>query len=179
MSDWSARGSALIEALARADVLALGHQAEVVETLRGLVAEVELTELLLEAKVEELARVREQLAAISYPVLEVREDMLCMPIVGYIDAGVVQEITSKVLQSAAAHRARTVVVDLTGANLADVASGLLLLDMFQALRLIGTRGALCGVSPQLAQTLVELPTPVDVPVHATLAAALAAARRPA
>lgn len=173
MGEWAARGSALIESLARAEAPDGQH---LLDTLRGLIAEVELAELLLETKVEELARVREQLTAVSYPVLEVREDMLCMPIVGPIDAGVVQEISSTVLHAVAARRARTVVVDLTGADLADVAAARLLLGMCRALRLIGARGAICGISPELAHTLVEMPEPFDVPLHSTLAHALAAVR---
>jgi rsbT co-antagonist protein RsbR len=138
-----------------------------------LIAEVELTELLLEARLEELARVREQLAGISYPVIEVREDMLCMPIVGSIDAGIVQAVATTLLHAAATRRARTVVVDLTGANLADVAAAQLLFGMFRALQLLGVRAAVCGVGSQLACMLVELAKPPDVAVHSTLAAALA------
>jgi rsbT co-antagonist protein RsbR len=174
MSEWSVRGSELIDLLQQVDAGA--RQTEIVETLRGLIAEVELAELVLEARLEELARVREQLAAISYPVIEVREDMLCMPIVGLVDAGIVQEISATLLQAAATRRARTVVVDLTGANLADVAAGQLLLRMFRMLRLIGVRGALCGISPQLAQMLVEISEPLEVPLHATLATALGAGK---
>jgi rsbT co-antagonist protein RsbR len=173
MSEWSARGSALIDVLVRDE-----QHGEIVETLRGLIADVELTELVLEARLEELARVREQLAAIAYPVLEVRADVLCMPIVGPIDADIVQEIAATLLHAAATRRARTVVVDLTGANLADVGAGQLLFGMFRMLRLIGVRGALCGISSELARTLVELPEHFDVPLHATLAAALAATRPP-
>jgi anti-anti-sigma regulatory factor len=90
----------------------------------------------------------------------------------------VQEISATLLEAAATRRARTVVVDLTGANLADVVAGQLLFRMFRMLRLIGVHGALCGISSQLAQMLVELSEPFEVPLHATLAAALAAMRPP-
>jgi anti-anti-sigma regulatory factor len=176
MSEWSVRGSALVDALARADasLASPDRHTEIVETLRGLIAEGELTALLLEARLEELARVREQLAAISYPVIEVREDILCMPIVGPIDADIVQAVSASMLHAAATRRARVVVVDLTGAHLADVDAAQLLFGMFRALRLLGIRAALCGVGPQLARTLVELPELPEVSVHSTLAAAIAA-----
>jgi rsbT co-antagonist protein RsbR len=99
--------------------------------------------------------------------------MLCMPIVGSIDAGIVQAVATTLLHAAATRRARTVVVDLTGANLADAAAAQLLFGMFRALQLLGVRGAVCGVGSQLACILVELAKPPHVAVHSTLAAALA------
>ncbi|EDM75636.1 hypothetical protein PPSIR1_13365 [Plesiocystis pacifica SIR-1] len=154
-----------------------GLRDELVATLRGLAVEADMAELTLEAREEELAAARELLARRSYPLIQVQIDVLCLPIVGPVDASIMEQIIEEVMGTVVARRARWLIVDLTGALLGDVIAADALRRLFRMLRLIGVRSALSGVSPTLAQTLVQMSTPLDIPVHRSLAAALDAAKR--
>jgi rsbT co-antagonist protein RsbR len=173
------RANALADMLVKEPgaVLSPELRAELVATLHGLVAAVEINELLLEARLEELAAVREVLATISYPVIEVRPDVLCLPIVGPIDAHMMDRVIDAALREVASRSARWMIVDLTGAQLADISAADSLLRLFVALRLLGARAMLSGVSPTLAMTLVERGQTLTIPTHASLAAALRATER--
>jgi anti-anti-sigma regulatory factor len=170
----------VIEALEREGERAISsseQREQLVELLHGLLADNERAELLLEARMDELSVVREVLAAISYPVIEVRRDVLCLAIVGPVDAQRMEQAAEAVLHAASSRRARWLIVDLTGAVIADSMAANLLHRLFAALRLLGVRGALSGVTTNLALILAEQPQPLDVPVHASLAQALAAAEQ--
>src|SRR5690348_86904 len=68
--------------------------------------------------VEERERViREQAAALrelSTPVLQVRERLLILPIIGVLDNARAHQLTEQLLQAIRTHRARVVVIDITG-----------------------------------------------------------------
>lgn len=150
---------------------------ELVATLRGLAIEAEMAELTLEAREEELAAARGLLAERSYPLIEVQAEVLCLPIVGPVDASIMDQIIEEVMTTVSSRRARWLIVDLTGALLGDVIAGDALRRLFGTLRLIGVRASVSGVSPTLAMTLVQMSDPLGVPVHRSLAAALDAAKR--
>jgi len=99
--------------------------------------------------VEERERViREQadaLRELSTPVLQVRERLLILPIIGLLDTARAHQLTEQLLQAIRRHRARVVVIDITG--VADVdepvanhlvqtvdASGLMGANVFLGLR---------------------------------------------
>ena len=70
--------------------------------------------------VDERERViRQQQDAIqelSTPVLPVRERLLILPIIGVLDADRVRQLTAQLLTAIRTHRARVVVMDVTGAQ---------------------------------------------------------------
>ena len=173
MSEWTERAAVLADAIAR-NGPEPDLREQLVATLRAVANEAELSELMLEARLEELAIVREMLSALSYPVLEVQASVLCLPIVGPVDAAIMEQVTEDAMHTASRRRARWLIVDLTGAQFGDVVAVDGLRRLFRALGLIGLRAAISGVSPALAQSLAALDTPLDIPVYASLATALAA-----
>lgn len=178
MSDWVERATVLADELDRDDHLeANDRREELAAALRGLAMEVEMAELTLEARLEELAAVRRLLSALSYPLIEVERSVLCLPIVGPIDAAVMEEIIEGVMQSVASRSARWLIIDLTGAQFGDVVAAKALHRLFVALRLIGLEGAVSGVQPELARTLAEATESFGVPAYPSLAAALASVER--
>ena len=68
--------------------------------------------------VEERERViREQqdaLRELSTPVLQVRERLLILPIIGMLDNARAQQLTEQLLRAIRTHRAKVVVIDITG-----------------------------------------------------------------
>jgi rsbT co-antagonist protein RsbR len=103
--------------------------------------------------------IREQQEAIrelSTPVLPVRERLLILPIIGVIDPQRARQLTEQLLRGIRANRARVVVIDITGVAAIDshVANHLVL--TVEASRLLGATVIVTGLSPEIAQTLVNI-----------------------
>jgi rsbT co-antagonist protein RsbR len=93
---------------------------------------------------------------LSTPVLQVRERLLILPIIGVLDDQRADQLTEQLLGGIRRHRAKVVVIDITGvADLdADVANHLV--QTVDASRLMGAGVIITGLSPAIAQTLVTI-----------------------
>jgi len=103
--------------------------------------------------------IREQQDAIrelSTPVLQVRDRLLILPIIGVMDPQRARQLTEQLLRGIRANRAKVVVIDLTGVAAMDsnVANHLVL--TVEASRLLGAKVIVTGLSPEIAQTLVNI-----------------------
>jgi rsbT co-antagonist protein RsbR len=110
--------------------------------------------------VEERERViREQQAAIrelSTPVLQVRDQLLILPIIGMLDAQRARQLTEQLLDAIQTNRAKVVVIDITGVAAIDLAVANHLVQTVSAARLMGASAIITGLSSGIAQTLVDL-----------------------
>jgi rsbT co-antagonist protein RsbR len=110
--------------------------------------------------VDERERViRQQQDAIrelSTPVLPVRERLLVLPIIGVLDAERAQQLTEQLLTGIRTHRAKVVVMDITGAPDIDETVANHLVQTVDASRLMGASVIITGLSPKIAQTLVTI-----------------------
>jgi rsbT co-antagonist protein RsbR len=110
--------------------------------------------------VEERERViREQQDAIrelSTPVLQVRDRLLILPIIGVLDSARARQLTEQLLAAIRDNRARVVVIDVTGVATIDLTVANNLVQAVEASRLMGASAILTGVSSRIAQTLVDL-----------------------
>lgn len=110
--------------------------------------------------VEERERViREQQAAIrelSTPVLQFRERLLILPIIGMLDAQRARQLTEQLLGAVQQQRAKVVVIDITGVATIDLGVANHLVQTVEAARLMGASAIITGVSSKIAQTLVDL-----------------------
>ena len=110
--------------------------------------------------VEERERViRQQQDAIrelSTPVLPVRERLLILPIIGVLDGERARQLTEQLLRGIRTHRAKVVVIDITGAPDVDANVANHLVQTVEASRLMGASVIITGLSPTIAQTLVTL-----------------------
>ena len=103
--------------------------------------------------------VREQQVAIrelSTPVLQVRDRLLILPIVGIIDSVRARQITEQLLRNIRSARAKVVVIDVTGVPNVDSRVAGHLVQTVDAARLLGARVIVSGIAPEIAQTLVTI-----------------------
>jgi anti-anti-sigma regulatory factor len=103
--------------------------------------------------------IRDQQSAIrelSTPVLQVREGLLILPIIGVLDSHRARQLTQDLLQAIRAQRAKMVVMDITGVPVVDTQVANHLLQTVEAARLMGADIILTGLSPEIAQTVVRL-----------------------
>jgi len=110
--------------------------------------------------VDERERViREQQDAIkelSTPVLQVRNGLLILPIIGNLDTQRARQLTDQLLGAIQANRAKVVVIDITGVATIDLTVANHLVQTVEAARLMGATAILTGLSSKIAQTLVDL-----------------------
>lgn len=103
--------------------------------------------------------IREQQDAIrelSTPVLQIRDRLLILPIVGLIDSMRALQLTQQLLDAIRAKRARVVIIDITGVPDVDSKVANHLIQTVEASRLMGCSVIVSGLSAGVAQTLVFL-----------------------
>ena len=103
--------------------------------------------------------IRQQQDAIrelSTPVLPVRERLLILPIIGVLDSERARQLTEQLLTGIRTHRAKVVVIDITGAPDVDETVANHLVRTVDASRLMGASVIITGLSPEIAQTLVTI-----------------------
>jgi rsbT co-antagonist protein RsbR len=110
--------------------------------------------------VDERERViRQQQDAIrelSTPVLQVRERLLILPIIGLLDNQRATQLTDQLLQGIRTHRAKVVVIDITGVPDVDTSVADHLVKAVDASRLMGAIVIITGLSSDIARTLVTI-----------------------
>ena len=103
--------------------------------------------------------IRQQQDAIrelSTPVLQVRERILILPIIGVLDEQRANQFTEQLLAGIRNNRAKVVVIDITGVPDVDSEVANHLVQAVDASRLMGASVILTGLSPEIAQTLVTI-----------------------
>jgi rsbT co-antagonist protein RsbR len=110
--------------------------------------------------VEERERVireqQESIRELSTPVLQVRDRLLILPIIGVLDSARARQLTEQLLGAIQANRAKVVVIDITGVATIDVTVANHLVQTVAAARLMGADAIITGLSSKIAQTLVDL-----------------------
>jgi rsbT co-antagonist protein RsbR len=101
---------------------------------------------------EQQATIRE----LSTPVLQVRERLLALPIIGVLDSQRAGQLTDQLLKSIRTNRARVVVIDVTGVPAIDQTVANHIVQAVRACRLMGAQVLVTGLSSEIAQTLVTL-----------------------
>src|SRR4029079_3825832 len=94
---------------------------------------------------------QEAIRELSTPVLQVRERLLILPIIGLIDPQRARQLTEQLLQAIRANRAKVVVMDITGVPSIDSAIANRLVQTVEAARLLGATVIVTGLSPEIAQ----------------------------
>jgi rsbT co-antagonist protein RsbR len=110
--------------------------------------------------VEERERVineqQEAMRELSTPVLQLRDRLLILPIIGVLDSARARQLTEQLLGAIRDKRATVVVIDITGVATIDRTVANHLVQTVEASRLMGARTILTGLSSEIAQTLVDL-----------------------
>lgn len=99
---------------------------------------------------------QEAIRELSTPVLQVRERLLILPIIGVMDSQRARQLTEQLLRGIRANRAKVVVMDITGVPAVDSTVANHLVQTVEATRLLGATVIVTGLSPEIAQTLVTI-----------------------
>jgi anti-anti-sigma regulatory factor/HAMP domain-containing protein len=121
---------------------ALGERGELLDTLQSSL------------------QAREQLETIirglSIPVVPVLDGILAMPLIGELDQDRAAAMTGSILTAISSHRARVVIIDITGVPMIDTYIAQTLIQTARAITMLGAHCVLVGIRPEIAETIVGL-----------------------
>ncbi|MER3427235.1 MAG: hypothetical protein C4334_03905 [Pyrinomonas sp.] len=128
-----------------------------------------------EEKLARLYREREMLLEeVSTPVVPVWQGVLVMPLIGPLDNARMKKAIETALNEVARTGARALIVDITGARIADSQAVANLYSLVSAIELLGAEAVVAGVGAQAARSLVGLRLDLEgLRTQRTLAEALA------
>ncbi|RRR69784.1 MAG: STAS domain-containing protein [Candidatus Viridilinea halotolerans] len=115
----------------------------------------------LEASQRERANLNATIQALALPLIPVLPGVLILPLIGDFTHERIDDFMSILLEGIEARRARTVLVDLTGLALLDMAGAQGILAAIRAAELLGAHCVLVGIRPEVAEALVALGLPLD------------------
>jgi rsbT co-antagonist protein RsbR len=105
---------------------------------------------------EAMAAQSRSLMEMSTPVTQIWEGVLFLPIVGIVDSKRAQEIMNATLTKISQTQSRAFIMDISGVAVVDTAVANYLIKVTKATRLMGCECTISGLSPAIAQTIVEL-----------------------
>jgi rsbT co-antagonist protein RsbR len=110
----------------------------------------------LQEIVAQQQRLIDTIKQLSAPLLPVHDGILVMALIGHIDSVRSAQIMEALLTGVQQYQADTVIVDITGVPMVDTAIANHLIQAARAVSLLGAQCVLVGVSPEVAQTVVQL-----------------------
>ncbi|MDM8526792.1 PAS domain S-box protein [Anaerolineales bacterium HSG24] len=93
---------------------------------------------------------------LSVPIIPVMDQIIVMPLIGSIDSMRASDIMRTLLVGITEHRAKIVIMDITGVPIVDTGVAAHLDKSVQAARLKGARTIITGISDAVAETIIDL-----------------------
>lgn len=98
---------------------------------------------------------RSVLRELTSPIIPIHAGILVLPIIGAVDRARGELLTATLLPAVARQQAHGVLLDITGVPTLDAPAASWLIGAARAARLLGAEVILVGVSPEIAQTMVD------------------------
>jgi rsbT co-antagonist protein RsbR len=105
---------------------------------------------------ETISNQSQSLMEMSTPVTEIWNGILLLPVVGIIDSKRSQDIMNATLKKISDTQAKIFILDISGVGVVDTAVANHLIKVTRATSLMGCKTTISGLSPSIAQTIVEL-----------------------
>jgi len=141
------------------------------EIVGGLEYVIDITErVLAEKKLKEQSRTIQE---ISTPAISLWEGIVVLPVVGVVDSMRAQQMMNTMLAKIKETSSRIIILDIQGVAAVDTAVANHLIKITKATKLMGCRCIISGISPAVAEALVQLGIDLgDVATNSTLKDAL-------
>jgi rsbT co-antagonist protein RsbR len=105
---------------------------------------------------EKITEQSKAMMEMSTPVTEIWNNILMLPVVGIIDSYRSQEIMNTMLMKISDTQAQNFILDISGVGIVDTAVANHIIKITKATQLMGCECIISGISPLIAQTMVEL-----------------------
>jgi PAS domain S-box-containing protein len=128
----------------------------VLAELQARADQIDQAKLEVAQEVERRLKLDALLDEVSIPITPVWDQLLLVPLVGFIDTSRSEKIMDRVLADIVANRARELIVDISGVPLVDTDTASRLVSIARAASLMGCHSTISGISPQIAKTMTSL-----------------------
>jgi len=98
----------------------------------------------------------QEILAMSTPVIEILPGIVIAPLIGTLDSERTQRTMETILKNIVDTKSSVALIDITGVPTIDTATAQHLMDTVRAVKLLGAKSIVTGISPQIAQTIVHL-----------------------
>ncbi len=115
-----------------------------------------MVENYIRSREEIIRQQRQDMLELSTPVIKVWDKILTLPIIGTLDSRRAQMMMESLLEKIVQTGSTIAILDITGVKTMDTLVANHLIKTVTAARLMGARCILTGVSPAIAQTMVQL-----------------------
>lgn len=110
------------------------------------------------------------------PILDISDDIFMIPMIGIIDSIKSQKLMENILENIQLKESKVVVIDISGITTIDSAVAAHLIKITKATMLMGCNSIVSGISPAIAQTIVNIGIDIEhIDTTANLKTALAQA----
>lgn len=113
-------------------------------------------ESLVQKREAVIERQRAEMTEVSAPVVKIWDRIVTVPLIGTLDSFRAQTVMENLLDAIVQWEAEVAIIDITGVSTVDTLVAQHLLKTAAAVRLMGAQCVICGISPKIAQTIVNL-----------------------
>lgn len=162
-------------ATAQQDSISISEFSEIIYTVTSTINDVvlEFSRQNTLAAEQRLNAQQELITEMSAPVIRLGEKVGLLPLIGEINTYRAQVIFEKALEQSAGNKIETLFIDLSGVPIIDTMVAHQIFQLIKGLKLIGVNTALSGISPNIAQTAIQLGLDFsDIKVFNTLTQAI-------
>ena len=103
-----------------------------------------------------ISKQQQAIHELSTPVLQIREGLLVLPLIGMLDQVRTRQLTQSLLSAIKGRRSTVVILDITGVPSVDMQVAQELIRVTEAAQLMGATTIISGVSSAIATALVSL-----------------------
>jgi len=120
-----------------------------------------IVDVLIAERERTMTAQQEVIRELSTPVLQFREHLLILPLIGLIDTVRASQLTDELLHAIRVNRAKAVIVDIMGVPVVDSKVARHLAQTVTACQLMGVSAIVTGISGAVAQALVTLGVEIE------------------
>lgn len=112
----------------------------------------------IDSQREEIADLHDQISAAKFdlPLLKIADSVLMVPLVGSLDSVKSQKVMEDILINIKQEEIRVLVIEIAGIKVVDSSVAAHLVKIAKATRLMGCKSIVSGISPNIAQSIVNL-----------------------
>jgi len=96
------------------------------------------------------------LKELSTPLIPIMDNITVMPLIGTIDTERAKLIMENILEGVIKHNSEVVLIDITGVPVVDTMVAHHIVQVSEAIRLVGATSILVGIRPEIALTITNL-----------------------
>jgi len=107
----------------------------------------------------DITRVEQQRVMISnmeIPILQMTDGLMMIPLIGLLDSTKSQKLMENILFEIKVKEVKVIIIDIQGISMMDSAVAAHIVKITKATKLMGCEAIVSGISPEVAQTIVNL-----------------------